>query len=341
MKNITYNLLYRLFSERRLIMLYLSAIMSAGMVMSAKTQFKVSLDSAYIMMGRVTGLNLQIIDTSDQPGTIVVQRDSFPKEVEFVGDSIPGLNINKLENGANELTAKYILQSFNSGAYRLPPFIYVNGKDTVVSNSVTLKVIPVDVSGLADANPNEPTVDLPSRWYDWIPDIITDYWLYALLTIIIIAGGICAYKLTKKGFVSRLIPAKKIEPPYDEAMRRLAQLKEAQLWEKGQEKLFYTDLTDILRNYLNRRFGINAKEMTSSQIMRAVRCNEETKLSDSLMAQVLEIADYVKFAKMTPLREDNIKSFDAALQFVEDTKPLPVENTDSVKTRPEQSSGNN
>lgn len=291
---------------------------------------KASLDSSYIMMGKKTPLRLQIIDTNEQPGVVAVMRDSLPPEVE-IEETHSAITSTPLGNGRYEFKTQYVVQSFDSGSYRLPPVVYVSGNDTAYSNQVTLKVVPIDVSELADINPEADVVDIESRWFDWIPDFLTDNWLWILLGLIVVGGGVCAYLILSKKVKVTILPQKKIEPPYDVAMKKLTELKTEQLWQKGQEKDFYTRLTDILREYLDRRFNINAMEMTSSQIVKALNNNEETRMSKSLMSQVLEIADFVKFAKVKPLREDNERSFDAAIKFVEDTKPAPaaVEDNDA------------
>ena len=94
--------------------------------------------------------------------------------------------------------------------------------------------------------------------------------------------------------------------------------------ERNGEGLF-TELTDILRTYLYRRFGINAMEMTSRQILAAISADKETKDKKPLVRQILDMADFVKFAKVRPLPADNIQSYENAVKFVEDTKPVPVE----------------
>jgi hypothetical protein len=111
-------------------------------------------------------------------------------------------------------------------------------------------------------------------------------------------------------------------PPYERAIAELETLRTRQLCERGQEREFYTELTEILREYLEGRFGINAMEMTTTQIKTAVRSNSTTAASGTLMNDVLEMADFVKFAKMRPLPEDNVRSYAQALNFVENTKPV-------------------
>lgn len=285
-------------------------------------RIKVTLDSAYITMGRQTGVNVTVVDHAATPGQLIFSPDSLPKEVELVSDRAPQISSRQLPEGGNEIKAQYLIQSFDSGAYTIPPIAYVNGSDTVFGNELTLKVVPVDVKEDDPMIGEAPTEEIKSKWFDWIPDFITDNWVLILLGILIIIGAICAYLIFSKRIKIEVKPKRKVIPPYDLAISQLNQLRSEQLWEKGQEKAFYTELTDILREYIDNRFGINAMEMTSAQIIKALKSNEQTKMSKDLMQQILEIADYVKFAKVTPLRDDNIRSFDAAYKFVEDTKPV-------------------
>lgn len=73
-------------------------------------------------------------------------------------------------------------------------------------------------------------------------------------------------------------------------------------------------------------------EMTSTEIMRSLRANEATRLSADRMRAVLEVADFVKFAKMRPLPDDNVKAYNSAVAFVEDTKPAPEPEDDGAKS---------
>ena len=110
-------------------------------------------------------------------------------------------------------------------------------------------------------------------------------------------------------------------PPYDRAIQALHELKDSKLWQQGQEKAYYTTLTEILREYIDERFHINAMEMTSSQIIETLHRNEETKAVNRQLRDILEMADFVKFAKMRPLPDDNEQVMRYAETFVEETKP--------------------
>lgn len=148
----------------------------------------------------------------------------------------------------------------------------------------------------------------------------------------LIAAGVCAYLILTKKVDVPLVPKKKPLPPYQLAMQRLEHLRGENLWQNGQEKEYYTRLTDILRDYLQGRFGINAMEMTSTQIVNALSSNDETRDSNRHMQAILEVADFVKYARMRPIPDDNVRSFNNALEFVEETKPVPVDDkTDPSK----------
>ena len=217
-----------------------------------------------------------------------------------------------------------IIQSFDSGVYTIPPFLMVSGLDTLRTEPITLKVNPVDVSQMDDINPIAPAMDFESKWYDFLPDWLTDYWQWILAGLLIIAAGICGYLIMTRKVEVPLLPKKKPVPPYELAMQRLENLREQNLWQNGQEKEYYTRLTDILRDYLQGRFGINAMEMTSQQITRVLNENETTRMPNARMKRILEIADFVKFAKVRPLPDDNHRALAEAVRFVEETKPVEV-----------------
>lgn len=306
-----------------------------------RMSIKTSVDSSQITMGYQTAIKLDIVDNAKATSQVIVDKATFPAQVEIV-DWIYG-DTTDLGNDLVEMKRALVVQSFDSGVYSIPPFLLVNGPDTVRSNPLTLKVNPVDVSQMSDINPLAPPAEFMSKWYDWLPDWITDYWLWILLGLLVIAGAVCGYLIMTRKVAVNILPQKKRLPPDQIAFNRLNALKDAQLWEKGQEKEYYTRLIDILRDYLQERFGINAMEMTSSQILKALSSNEETRLPHRYMQKVVEIADYVKFAKVRPMPDDNVRSFQNAMQFVEETRPAPApdgENAEGNGSEPQQNQQN-
>ncbi len=320
-------------NTKKYILLFVASMICGGysFVADAKVDIRVSLDSAYILMGRQTPLHIEVLGNIDETGGILTP-DTLWRDVEIasVGDPV----VNDLGNGRKELKQELTLQAFDSGLYTLPPVLFLQNGEISESNRPVLKVVPVDVDSMASIHDYANIQTPPRHFFDFLPDWMTDYGLWILLALILVAAGLFVYLVyIRKGRLP-LVPAKKPIPPYELAIKQLDALKSAQLCERGEEKEFYTRLTDILRTYLDSRFGINAMEMTSTQILHALNSNEETKLPRRYMSSILETADFVKFAKVRPLPDDNIAAFKSALQFVEDTKPAEpvVESGDSDKT---------
>ncbi|MBD5374003.1 MAG: cell wall anchor protein [Bacteroides sp.] len=279
---------------------------------------KVELDSAYLTMGRTTPLHVEVVGNLSETGGLLLP-DTLWRDVEVAAISEP--LVTDLGNGRKELRQEITLQAFDSGLYTLPPVLYLQDGKVTESNRPALKVIPVDVDSMATVHDYYGAQKPPRKFFDFLPDWMTDYGVWILLALIVIGAGLYIYfKWIKQGRIP-LMPAKKPVPPYELAMQRLATLRSENLCEKGEEKEYYTRLTDILRNYLDTRFGINAMEMTSTQILQALNKNEETRMPRKYMSRILETADFVKFAKVRPLPDDNAAAFRSALQFVEDTKP--------------------
>lgn len=301
--------------------LLLSLLVFTGADVSARS-IKAAVDSSQITMGYQTAIRFEIVDNAGSPAEIVVDKSQLPPEVELI-DWVYG-DTADLGNGLVEMKRALVIQSFDSGVYTIPPFLMVAGPDTLRTQPITLKVNPVDVSDMDDINPIAPAMDFESKWFDFLPDWLTDYWQWMLAALLLIAAGVCAYLIFTKKVDVPLLPKKKPVPPYDLAMQRLDLLREQNLWQTGQEKEYYTRLIDILRDYLQGRFGINAMEMTSRQITNVLHENESTRMPNERMKRILEIADFVKFAKVRPLPDDNVRSLAEAVRFVEETKPVEV-----------------
>ena len=314
---------------KRLLHIALITVMLAFGVtrLDAAPVVKATLDSTTMVMGRMRVLQLMVEEPKNAKGHFPLFRQLQERGYATVcGDSVElraPAKIDTVDLGSQRRILFAVpVQSFDSGAYELPAIEYVVGKDTARSNVVNLKVVPVAV-GAEDpiddyAGASDP--EDPSFW-DWVPDWVLDFWW--LLILVLLAVGLFIYGMRRYRKQGSLLPKKPEPTPYEEAMRRLRDLKGQKLWEQNLEKEYYTELTDILRRYLYRRFGINAAEMTSRQILAALSKNSETKDKRPYFRKILDMADFVKFAKVRPLPDDNVASYDDAVRFVEETKPVP------------------
>ena len=310
-----------MFRPLRILLISLTAMFAASAAAQSPT-VKLSLDSAFLLMGRTTPLHLELVAPANPEGRLLIPKDSMCDKVEIL--ELLKADTTQLGNDRIEVKQDIVLQSFDSGVYRMNPIMYVVGNDTFRSNRLVLKVYPADVDSLETIHDYADVADVDRSFIDYLPDFIVDYGLWILALIIVLGGGAYAFYLLKRKKNPFAAPAPKPVPPYEKAVDELNRLRSEKLCESGREKEFYTRLTDILRVYLQGRFGINAMEMTSTQIRQTIKANEETKLSKENMERVLETADFVKFAKVRPLPDDNVRAFTSAMQFVEDTKPKPA-----------------
>ncbi len=314
--------------------LILLAVASPAYLSAAPVQVKAKLDSVQILMGRMANLRLEVVQNKGAKGEFEIFK-SAPADgiVGLCGDSVElrtAVRRDTVDLGSGRIQINYSVpvQAFDSGFYQLPQLRYISGRDTALSNSVSLKVIPVAVtadaaiSGYADvADPAD------ASWLDKLPDFIYNYWWIILLVLVV--AGVCTYLMIRLRKTGSLLAPKPEPSPYIVAMESLRRLKSRKLWEQGLDREYFTELTEILRIYLDKRFHINAMEMTSSQIIDILSADARIKDKKEYVQQVLDMADFVKFAAVRPLPTDSVASFDNVERFIEETKPTPEEEAEA------------
>lgn len=292
------------------------------------------LDSVSILMGKVAAMRLQIVQEKGESGRFPLLEQPDRRFVGVCGDSVElsttiSRDTVELGSGKIQINCDLGVQAFDSGYYKIPELAYVTGRDTAWTNTLNLKVVPVK------AEADDPIADFASEsdpagasWTDSLPDWLYYYWW--LILIILLAIGLAVWVLLRRKKGVPILPAKPVVviPPHEAALAALSKLKEKKLWERGMEKEYFTELTEILRIYLDKRFGINAMEMTSRQIMQTLGANREVSDKRQMVRQILDMADFVKFAKVRPLPADNVAAFDNAVKFVEATAPRIEESSD-------------
>lgn len=306
---------------RSIYILFILLLSSVAALQSATAQsvlISAKMDSAAIWMGEQTAVKLEIVQEKGANVQLALPGDTLTHGVEVVSVT-PG-DTADIKNNRIQINREIIITSFDSGFYFIPPIKCVLGKDTFATGPLSLKVVPVDVDTVKMEIKDIKGVQSP-RFVLW--DFIPGYVWIILLVLLIAGAGAYIYIRYRRRKNSIEIPPELRIPPYERAMQALHQLKEDKLWQGGQEKLYYTRLTDILREYMDNRFSINAMEMTTTEILNALRANKDAKVVEQHMKQVLQVADFVKFAKMHPLADDNEATMRYAVNFVEETKPQP------------------
>ena len=241
------------------------------------------------------------------------------------------------KNESLELIKKYGLTQFDSGRYSIPKIrVVINGKP-VFTDSIALEVTNVKVDTLKQKMYDIKTVQSQETSSNW--------WVYLLLFVIFVwlAFGIFWFLKNRKK------PQKEEEivytSPIEKATSLLQSLEKKELWQKGEVKIYYSELTDIVRNYIEEEIQIPAMESTTSELvlsLKNVAKQKKLKLSQETLSnleKVLKQADLVKFAKVKPLDfeiEEDKKRVTNSIVTIHKSIPTVVEETDELAQWNEQ-----
>lgn len=250
------------------------------------------------------------------------------------------------------LRKRYRLAAFDTGDVRLRPAITYYDKniegdtiyapDTITlsiaryedldtllflrADSMTMKVKVDSVLTMEKLRRRgvETQKDMPFRFRE-----IQDYVIYGAIAAVLLALlvwlGIRAWRRWG-GRLGRVLKPAPPLPPHVVANKALEELHNRKLWQNGKYKLYYTSLTSILRIYIAGRYEIGALEMTSDEILSALRSVEGIPAKSMIdLSAILRQADMVKFAKAEPDAEDNEQNYLRAYYFVEETRPFEAE----------------
>ena len=291
---------------------------------SAQTVIKATIDSTHILIGQQTDIHLEIAADKNQLLQIPLIPDTLMAGVEVLEIS----KIDTVDIGNNRIQMKYnyLITSFDSALYLLPPFKVIAGADTIFSAELALKVstLPVDT----ESGQFYDIKDIrkpPFVLMDYLPTVLMILAIIALIALI----AYIIYRLINK---KSLVPFKKEEPyvpPHIRAIRRLDAIKLEKLWQAGRMKEYHSEITETLRIYIEERFGVGAMEMTSGEILDDIKKYSDADTAYDNLKQILILADFVKFAKYKPLPDENELSMMNAYLFVNDTKVEAVETREA------------
>lgn len=283
-------------------------------------------DSAQYFVGDYIYYTLKIIHDKNVTIQTYPVRDSL-KGLEFIAESKPVITEG---NGQVSETIKYILSKYDSAEVTIPPQTVgykIPGNDNLLkaeSNPVTILVTTVPVEQKADIKDVKEPVRIP---FNWLIALII-LWVILFLTGIFFIVKIFWWDKRKAKSVEQVII--KI-PPYEEALKSLHMLEDKKLWQAGQVKEYHSEVTEIIRKYFEGRFNIAALEMTSAEIMNALKRKRETKEIYDATNEFFVNADMVKFAKFLPMASVNEEMMKQAYKIVDVTKQRIAEATEKAE----------
>jgi hypothetical protein len=284
---------------------------------SAQVVVEQSVDSVGILIGQQAHLTLGVTAPCgarvEWPG--VKARQYVVPGVEVV--SIADGDTTDADNGQQKLQRVYTITSFDEHLYALPALpVKVNGK-VYRGGTAALKVITMDVDTLHPNQffPPKDVQDNPFLWEEWSPW----FWLSLLVVVLALFGAYLAMRLRQNKPIITRIKIVRHVPAHQRALSEIDRIKSEHIQASGDQKTYYTRLTDTLRQYIQERFGFNAKEMTSGEIIEHLQQSGDQKMIDELK-ELFTTADLVKFAKYSTLINENDLNLVNAVNFIDSTK---------------------
>ena len=295
-------------------------------VKAEQTFIEASIDSTILMIGQQSLLHLNITADQGKVLQLPVLTDTITAGVEVLNNG--KIDTFLLDNNRMQLRQSFMVTSFDSALYYIPPFKVIDGVDTVFSNSLALKVATYPI----DAPDEIEIFDIKEAWKP--PFVFSDYIWWFIAPLLLLLAGLAAWLIARylrkhrKEYVE--ITPEMLIPAHELALKALDEIKQEKIWHQGRVKEYYTQLTDVLRGYLENRYDIDAMEMTSSEIIESVRDIKEARPIFDRFKELLMTADFVKFAKYTPALDENESLLYTAYSFVDTTKKLEVKEEESV-----------
>ena len=328
------------------VLLFVSAIS----ISAQRASVQATVQPVEILIGEQALITLRVIAPEGAEIKFPVYERELVPGIEVLGMLPPDTLI---ENNVMTIHFHYIITSFDSTLYYIPFMPIAFDGDTIFSNSFGLKVNTPDLTERTLAEIDrlhsgevetlnfeeleiydiKPIRRAPFVWTDWL------WILWIFLGVLLLAAllGALFYLYLRKKNKGYFFTPPVVIPAHVRAVQEIDKLKAEKIWQQGREKEFYTKLTDTLRIYIAERYGVNALEMTSDEIMTEIEKRAETDSVCHNLKQILTTSDLVKFAKYKPYSDENDLSLVNAYFFVSQTKepdppPNPLKGEQGAET---------
>lgn len=300
----------------------------SGIKLSAQElSVKAQLDTSIMLIGDQQRFSLIAEQDRNWQVEFPQLSDTLLKKIEILEQSI---DTTHLDSRMIRVTYEYLITSFDSGFYVIPQQkfkIRLNEfSDSILTDELFLIVNTFQIDSIQGIVDIKPPKEAPLTFREALPWIGLAVGILAILVLLI-----WWYKKYRNR-IKPVLPAyeRKI-PAHTLALDSLEDLKKKKLWQQGKVKEYHSELTDILRRYLEQRFRVQALEQTSEEILAAFQAVHHLNYQQQEhLKEVLILADLVKFAKLEPQADQNEKSFSLVWDLVLQTK-ISVQIADDQK----------
>ena len=267
------------------ILLFISTI-----IFAQKPMVKAEIDTTNIRIGEQFQLKISVDET---------QNVIIPK-IQLKGLEV--IDSTRIDTIKNSLIRRYILTGFDSGAFYIPQQQIFVKNQAFLTDSLLINIATIAIDTLK-------VKKFPIKSIKKEPYTFDDFriYIYLILAILAIIGFWIYWFVIKKRKETEDAPTYRTLPPFEEAILRLNELDEKLLWQNNKIKEYYSELTEIVRGYIERELKVPALENTTDEVLAMIKdfknadSIETSKETIKKLKDLLQEADLVKFAKSKPL----------------------------------------
>ena len=282
---------------------------------------ELSIDTNYVRLGQQTVLKFSVTCHKDRQPMIPLWKEVLKDQLDII--SIGNADTISITDSQIKIRQELVVAKFNEDTTRIDslwiPLVKKRDTAFVLCNTLTIYPILEEVNMEDDIRDIKGPEEIPYSWQEILPYILL--FVGIVVAIFIIGGIVRIIKRSRKKevIVTEPEPPKIIIPADIIALEKLNQLKSQEKWFTTDSKAYITEFTDILREYIFNRWGFDARESTSEEILGAdfILSIDHSHLEK--LKEILSTADFVKFAKANTSTDENKLMLDRAFVFVEMT----------------------
>ena len=270
-----------------------------------------------LMIGDQTAMHLSVTQEANERVEMPVFGETLQDGIEIVDRS--AVDTTTLPDGRLQLSQELTLTSFKDSLFAVAPIAVVSGGDTFWTEPMALNVIqPFEVDSSLAITDIKDIEKAPIYWWGILR------WILLVLAVIgLFVGAYYGVLWYRKHFFKEeeVIEPELLRPADEVALEKLDEIKAQKIWKDGKVKEYQTELTDVVREYIGRRFDVQSTEKTSDETLRAMKPLIDKELFAKL-SKMLQLADLVKFAKWHTTPDENEQALSTAYEFVNETREV-------------------